>query len=246
MSLDLADYETKARDAVMAFWGNREKARQKQIEAGVSDQGERAGVTAGKNMDGFVALVCDLVEANGLHNTCIHRQRAVVTLPGFFRPTKLWDLLVINQGRLIAAIELKSQVGPSFGNNFNNRTEEAIGTAHDLWTAYREGAFGKNPKPFVAWLMMVEDAPESRKPVRDSSPHFPVFKEFQGASYLTRYDILCQRLVQEQLYSSASVLASPRAGVTTGDFSNMSDLTSLKTFVTSFAGHIAAEAARAS
>lgn len=246
MSLDLADYETKARDAVMAFWGNREKARQKQIEAGVSDQGERAGVTAGKNMDGFVALVCDLVEANGLHNTCIHRQRAVVTLPGFFRPTKLWDLLVIHQGRLIAAIELKSQVGPSFGNNFNNRTEEAIGTAHDLWTAYREGAFGKNPKPFVAWLMMVEDAPESRKPVRDSSPHFPVFKEFQGASYLTRYDILCQRLVQEQLYSSASVLASPRAGVTTGDFSNMSDLTSLKTFVTSFAGHIAAEAARAS
>jgi len=26
MALDLADYETKARDAVMAFWGNREKA----------------------------------------------------------------------------------------------------------------------------------------------------------------------------------------------------------------------------
>lgn len=246
MSLDLADYETKARDAVMAFWGNREKARQKQIEAGVSDQGERAGVTAGKNMDGFAALVCDLVEANGLRSTCIQRQRAVVTLPGFFRPTKLWDLLVINEGRLIAAIELKSQVGPSFGNNFNNRTEEAIGTAHDLWTAYREGAFGKNPKPFVAWLMMVEDATESRNPVRDSSPHFPVFKEFQGASYLTRYDILCQRLVQEQLYSSASVLVSPRAGVTTGDFSNMSELTSLKTFVTSFAGHIAAEAARGS
>lgn len=244
MSLDLADYETKARDAVMAFWGNREKARQKQVEAGVSDQGERAGVTAGKNMDGFIALVCDLVEANGLQNSCVHRQRAVVTLPGFFRPTKLWDLLVINEGRLVAAIELKSQVGPSFGNNFNNRTEEAIGTAHDLWTAYREGAFGKHPKPFVAWLMMVEDAPESRRPVRDVSPHFPVFKEFQGASYLSRYDILCQRLVQEQLYSSASVLASPREGVTTGAFADMSPLTSLKTFVTSFAGHIAAEAAR--
>lgn len=29
----------------MAFWGNREKARQKQIEAGKADQGERAGVT---------------------------------------------------------------------------------------------------------------------------------------------------------------------------------------------------------
>ncbi len=132
----------------------------------------------------------------------------MLTLPGYFRPTKLWDLLVIYKGELIAAIELKSQVGPSFGNNFNNRTEESIGTAHDLWTAFREEAFGKQPRPFVGWLMMVEDAPESRRPVRDSSPHFPVFEEFKGASYLTRYDLLCQRLVQEQLYTTAAVIAA--------------------------------------
>lgn len=244
MALDLVDYENQTREAIMAFWGNREKARQKQIEAGVTDQGERAGVTGGKNMDGFIALVIDLVHANGLGHAQIHRNKAALTLPGYFRPTKLWDLLVINEGRLIAAVELKSQVGPSFGNNFNNRTEEAIGTAHDLWTAYREGAFGKNPRPFVGWLMLVEDAPSSRSPVRDRSPHYPVFPEFQGASYLKRYDVLCQRLVQEQLYTTASILASPRTAATTGDFENLSDLTSLKTFVTSFAGHIAAEAAR--
>lgn len=246
MGIDLVDYERKAREATMAFWGNREKARQKQIEAGKADQGERAGVTAGKNMDGFIALVIDLIEANGLAHAQIHQQRAVLTLPGYFRPTKLWDLLVINEGRLVAAVELKSQVGPSFGNNFNNRTEEAIGTAHDLWTAYREGAFGKHPRPFVGWMMMVEDAPESRRPVTDRSPHFPVFNEFQGASYLKRYDVLCQRLVQEQLYTTASVLASPRTAATTGEFNELSELTSLKTFVTSFAGHIAAEAARGS
>ena len=244
MALDLVDYEHQTREAIMAFWGNREKARQKQIEAGVTDQGERAGVTGGKNMDGFITLVIDLVHANGLGHAQIHRNKAALTLPGYFRPTKLWDLLVINEGRLIAAVELKSQVGPSFGNNFNNRTEEAIGTAHDLWTAYREGAFGKNPRPFVGWLMLVEDAPSSRSPVRDRSPHYPVFPEFQGASYLKRYDVLCQRLVQEQLYTTASILASPRTAATTGDFENLSDLTSLKTFVTSFAGHIAAEAAR--
>jgi len=244
MPLDLADYERQAREAVMAFWGNREKARQKQIEAGNFDQGERAGVTAGKNMDGFIALVIDLVHANGLGHARILQQRAVVTLPGYFRPTKLWDLLVILEGRLIAAIELKSQIGPSFGNNFNNRTEEAIGTAHDLSVAYREGAFGKQPRPFVGWLMMVEDAPESRRPVNDRSPHFPVFPEFQGASYLKRYDVLCQRLVQEQLYTAASIIASPRSSSVTGRYEDMSDLTSLKTFVTSFAGHIAAEAAR--
>lgn len=244
MSLNLAEYERQARDAVMAFWGNREKAKQKQIEAGRVDAGERAGVTAGKNMDGFIALIIDLVKSNGLAHADIHQNRAVLTLPGYFRPTKLWDLLVINEGRLIAAIEMKSQVGPSFGNNFNNRTEEAIGTAHDFWTAYREGAFGKQPKPFVGWMMLVEDEPASRTPVRDLSPHFPVFKEFQGASYLSRYDILCQRLVQEQLYTTAAVLASPRSAVATGLFETLSEMTSLKTFVTTLAGHIAAEAAR--
>ena len=195
-------------------------------------------------MDGFIALVIDLVKANGLAHASIHMTRAVLTLPGYFRRTKLWDLLVIDRCALIAAIEMKSQVGPSFGNNFNNRTEEAIGTAHDLWTAYRENDFGEQPRPFVGWMMLVEDSPDSRSAVRESSPHFPVFPEFQGASYLKRYDILCQRLVKEQLYTTASVITSPRTAVNTGDYTELSTMTSLKTFVTAFAGHIAAEAAR--
>jgi hypothetical protein len=57
MALNLVDYERKAGEAVQAFWGNRAAARQKQVEAGKADQGERAGVTGGKNMDGFIALV---------------------------------------------------------------------------------------------------------------------------------------------------------------------------------------------
>ena len=244
MPLDLVDYERQAQEAVKAFWGNREAARQKQIESGKADQGERAGVTSGKNMDGFVALVLDIVRANGLAHAQIHQKRAVLTLPGYFRPTKLWDLLVIYKGELIAAVELKSQVGPSFGNNFNNRTEEAIGTAHDLWAAYREGAFGKQQRPFVGWLMMVEDAPRSRRPVSDSSPHFPVFEEFRGASYLKRYDLLCQRLVQEQLYTTAALITSERGAATTGEFAGLSAMTDLKTFVATLAGHVAAEAAR--
>lgn len=244
MALDLVNYEQKAREAVKAFWGNREAARQKQIESGKADQGERAGVTAGNNMDGFLALVLDIIKANGLAHAEIYQSRAMLTLPGYFRPTKLWDLLVIYKGELIAAIELKSQVGPSFGNNFNNRTEEAIGTAHDLWTAYREEAFGKQPRPFVGWLMMVEDAPGSRSAINDKSPHFPIFDEFKGASYLKRYDLLCQKLVQEQLYTTAALIISPRGTGTTGEFSEMSSMTSLKTFVSALAGHIAAEAAR--
>ena len=244
MPLDLADYERKAKEAVKAFWGNRAAAAAKQKELGREDQGERAGVTSGKNMDGFIALIQDVIRANGLTDAHMMMGRRVLCLPGFFRPTKLWDLLIINEKRLVAALELKSQVGPSFGNNFNNRTEEAIGTAVDLWTAFREGAFGEAPRPFVGWLMLVEDAPGSRTPVRDSSPHFPLFREFQGASYLDRYNVLCRKLAQERLYSAATVMASPRSAAKTGEYADLSDLTSLKTFITSFAGHIAAEAAR--
>lgn len=244
MALDLCDFDNKAKEAIKSFWKTRDDAKEKQKTAGKADQGERAGVTGGKNLDGFSNLVIDLVKANGLPNAQIHQKRAVLTLPGYFRPTKLWDLLVIDNSRLVAAIEFKSHVGPSFGNNFNNRAEEAIGTSHDLWTAYREGAFGKQERPFVGWLMVVEDAPESRSPVRDSSPHFPVFPEFSGASYLQRYDILCQKLAKEQLYTSASVITTPRSSVHDGAYSDLSQMTGLRSFVATLAGHIAAEAAR--
>ena len=65
MALNLANYEKQARGAVKAFWGNRAAAKQKQIESGKADQGERAGVTSGKNMDGFADLIVDLVRKNG-------------------------------------------------------------------------------------------------------------------------------------------------------------------------------------
>jgi hypothetical protein len=61
MALDLVDYERKACEAVKAFWGNRDAARTKQIESGKADQGERAGVTSGNNMNEFITLVVDIV-----------------------------------------------------------------------------------------------------------------------------------------------------------------------------------------
>lgn len=243
MPLDISQWDDYAADATHLFWNAREQARQRQVESGVVDQGERAGVTAGKNMDGFVRMIARLVEMNGLDGAKVYTSKSLVTLPGYFRATKDWDLLVLHGGRLIAAIELKSQVGPSFGNNFNNRAEEAIGTAHDLWTAFREGAFGDQPRPFVGWLVLVEDAPASRRPgQREASRHFAAFPEFKKASYLERYNILCQRLVKEQLYTEAALITSTREDGVKGRFGSMSDETSLKRFVAAFSGHIAAAA----
>lgn len=97
-------------------------------------------------MDSFVKLFCDLLILNRVPEKSIFTDFSL-ELPGFYRPNKKWDLLVVDRGRLIIAIEFKSQIGPSFGNNFNNRTEEAIGSALDLWTAYREGVFGSYKAP---------------------------------------------------------------------------------------------------
>ncbi|MCX6880264.1 MAG: PaeR7I family type II restriction endonuclease [Verrucomicrobia bacterium] len=244
MGLYLANSETKTKAAVKAFWKGRSAAHSKQVASGKADQGERSAVTGGKNMDGFISLVADLVKGNGLKTAEIYLQRKVLTLPGYFRPTKLWDMLVVYRGLLISALEFKSQVGPSFGNNFNNRAEEAIGTAADFWTAYREGAFGEIARPFLGWIMLVEDAPGSRSPVRDSSPHFPVFPDFRDASYVERYHILCKRLMQEQFHTAAACLASPRTASKDGRYSSEGDIAGLGNFVATFAGHIAAAAAR--
>lgn len=242
MPLDLADYEAKARGAVRKFWSGRKKAAKKQLAGGKTDQGERSAVTAGNNMNGFIDLVVDIVHANGLVDADIMLQRRLLTLPGFFRPTKLWDLLVMNKGRLVAAIEFKSQVGPSFGNNANNRCEEALGTALDLKTAFREGAFGGSRKPFVGYLVLLEDAPASRKPVTDMSPNFPLFPEFRGASYADRYNILCKKLMTEELYTAAAVILSPRSAVKSGVYSEMCAVTALEAFLTTLGGHITMEA----
>jgi hypothetical protein len=86
MSLNLAEYKKKAHQAVKEFWGNREEAKARQIASGRADQGERSGVTSGKNMDGFLSLIIDIIRLNGLDSAQIHINRAMLTLPGFFRP----------------------------------------------------------------------------------------------------------------------------------------------------------------
>jgi hypothetical protein len=122
-------------------------------------------------------------------------------------------LLVIVEGNLVAAIEFKSQIGPSFGNNFNNRTEEAIGSAADLWAAYREGAFKPSARPWLGYLMMLEDCSASTKSVRSCEPFFRVFPEFVESSYKKRYEILLTKLVRERLYDAACLmLSNPQTG----------------------------------
>ena len=115
-----------------------------------------------------------------------------------------------DQGSRGAVTGGKQMDGFSKTINFNNRIEEALGTAMDLWTAYREGAFHTSPAPWLGYLLLLEDCPESRRPVSVREPHFPVFAEFIGASYAKRYELFCRKLVRERQYNSACFITADR------------------------------------
>lgn len=210
MTMTIGNIESRLQEAIKFYWQKREQQRSKQTLGQRPDQGARSAVTGGAQMSKFIQLLTDLMVEAGARPEEIHHNKAL-ELPGFFRPTKEWDLLMVREKQLVVAIEAKSQVGPSFGNNFNNRTEEAMGSAIDLWTAFREGAFNSTVRPWLGYLFLLEDCPRSVRPVKTREPHFPVFAEFKNASYAKRYELFCRKLIRERHYSSAAFLMSPRA-----------------------------------
>jgi len=225
-------WEERLRTAVKHFWGTRgDQARRQGTKSGSRDAGNRTAVTGGKQMDGFLELVRDFLADCGIDQPGIFCNRAV-ELPGWFRAGKKWDLLVVVKGQLIAAMEFKSQVG-SFGNNFNNRTEESLGSATDIWTAYREGAFALSQRPWLGYVMVLEEVEQSLSTVAVKEPHFPVFPEFRGASYAKRYEILMTKLVRERLYDSAALLLSSRGSAEGGNYREPSAELSFENLLTS-------------
>ncbi len=242
MTFNSLAIDSKVRSAVKQFWLTRaSQARKQGGSTGARDAGARVAVTGGAQMDGFVNLITEALSDAGVSESSVFRNKKL-ELPGWYRAEKRWDLLVVADGKLAAGIELKSQVG-SFGNNFNNRTEEAIGSATDLWAAYREGAFEPSPRPWLGYLMLLEEAPKALSAVKVKQPHFKVFPEFNGASYAQRYEVLLTKLVRDRLYDSASLLLSSQSGVETGEYRETSRELSFHRLLRSLISHSVAIAA---
>lgn len=214
----MSGLESRLAQAVRHFWSTRDKQAEAQgVKTGRKDSGFRTAVTGGKQLDGLIDLVCELLVEAGIKRPTIHCKRQV-EVPGWFRATKKWDLLLVSKGQLLASIECKSIVG-SFGKNLNNRTEEALGNATDLLAAYREGAFRPSLRPWLGYLILIQDHPDSTSPVAIKEPHFKVFEEFRNSSYIERSRILLTKLLREQLYDGACLLSSPReAGTKRGEY----------------------------
>ena len=232
-------YKKKVCEAVTHYWITLLKQAAKQT-SGEADRGQRSAVTGGKQMDGFCTLIHWALVKNGLKDAEVHiAGKKNLTIPCFFRPTKQWDILVVHDDHLVAAIEFKSQRGPSFGNNFNNRTEEALGTAEDFWTAYREGAFGiDKPRPWTGWLMFLEDCEKSHVDVNLTEKYFQVLPEFKKTSYAQRYEILARKLMHEKKYDHAAFLMASKDGGSRGEYSEPAQDLTIHNFLASLAGHV--------
>lgn len=179
----------------------------------------------------------------GLKRSEVFAGRAISEIPGYYRPTKNWDVVAVaTTGKdargLVACIEIKSLGGPSFGNNFNNRVEEALGNSADVWKAYEREVLPLFPRPFLGYIMLLEDAQESTSAVKVSEPHFKVDEVFTESSYAQRMRVLCERMIRERVYDAASLVMASRVKGENGKFSEPVELLTLERFAHALCAHV--------
>ena len=115
-----------------------------------------------------------------------------------------------------------------------------MGSALDLWTAFREGAFKSAVRPWLGYLFLLEDCPASKTPVAVKEPHFKVFPEFRNSSYGKRYELFCERLVLERQYDAAAFMMSNNLQGSKGVYSEPAEGLRLQQFANSLVAHVAA------
>ncbi|MDQ3577864.1 MAG: PaeR7I family type II restriction endonuclease, partial [Actinomycetota bacterium] len=173
--------------------------------------GTAGSVRGGKHFDTITALLAKFFLDAGYPADDIRvTKKQRLELPGYFRPQKQWDLVVAHQDTLVAAFELKALGGPSFGNNYNNRVEEALGSAVDLRRAALADLY-PGEKPWLGYFFILEDGIASRSPVRLEKGAFPVEDVWVGSSYQKRFAIFGERLMAENIYDSLCYITSSAA-----------------------------------
>jgi len=201
------DYEEAFAAAIGNFWAIKNSQQAAADRAGRSDGGTSGSVRAGKHMSPFEALIRQVVEDAGIEPDPAPSDK--MYLPGFYRETKSWDVVLQYKGHALAIVEAKSQ-GSSLANNFNNRVEEAIGQAADVWKSHERGLLISGLRPWVGYLMIVEETKKTTDPksllARKAVPRgMKVDPEFDGMSYAERYATAFKRLYQERMLDATCV-----------------------------------------
>ncbi|MFL4905209.1 PaeR7I family type II restriction endonuclease [Streptomyces sp. MMS24-I2-30] len=207
MTVSRQDFE----DAIAAYWGAKELQREQSAIKAAVGTGTAGSVRGGKHFDPIALLLSKFFLDAGYPPESIRVAKSQgLELPGYYRPQKQWDLVVVHGNTLVAAFELKALGGPSFGNNYNNRVEEALGSAIDL----RQAALAElypGEKPWLGYFFIMQDEEKSRRPVKPAKGALPVDSIWQGMSYQERFGVFCQRLMSERLYDAACYITSSAA-----------------------------------
>jgi hypothetical protein len=114
--------------------------------------------------------------------------------------------VVVHKGVLVAAVELKA-LGGSYGNNYNNRVEEALGSSIDLSRANQEGLVGPE-KPWTGYFFLMNDEAASRRPLKPQGGPFPVEEFWRGLSYQERFELTASRLADQSFYDAVCYVIS--------------------------------------
>ena len=209
MANTLPDYGDRVRVAVASYWDVRVSQAQRSREAGVVNTGLRAEVTGGRHLDALELLLIEVLVDAGVPARMMDVKRRPI--PGYFRRDKSWDIVVTIEGRVLAIIELKSIVGNNPGQNFNNRTDEALGQAMDVWTAVERGIIDSPLRPWLGYFMLIEDNEAWNRVSAPRASVWPADPAFDRTSAADRTAIFFDRMVRERLLDAACVVMADRS-----------------------------------
>jgi hypothetical protein len=183
-------------EAIRVWIIEKEEQARRSRDGGNAQAGTRSQVTGGKHLRGVNQLIVDEIAATGATGLDLRVDRRA-SLAGWYRSSKAWDLLVLQHGTPILAVEYKSMSG-SVGNNLNNRADEVFGIAEDARQAELHGILPPNLRR--AYIYLLEVTPATQVPVRTLKPRGKPDPVFEGASYLDRIAIMCERVRDSGLY----------------------------------------------
>lgn len=179
-------------DAVQRFWSGR-----------------IGGTQAATHDKAFLGLIArDLTDLGWDPHIAEGVSDQLARVGGYFRASKSWDIICRgSQGELRVCVEFKSQVD-SYGNNENNRYEEALGSGLDVRARY-------GPHVALGFVFVLCEEPASTRPTR--LVHDEILPEFKETSHIDRRAIFARRLTEFRLnempfYDAAAVLFVARDG----------------------------------
>ncbi len=222
MGTVLTDDEARARQAVAQYW--------KVLDPPTS------------RLEGFHTLVRHVLADNGPPEARVHTQHGL-ELPGFFMPTRPWDIVVMHEERLVAALGIRSRAARSVENEFVTLGEEALCTGKEMDALCRRQAFGPGLRPWFGWLVLLEDSPALWRTAEGAPTLLQSLPEHRHSSHAERYELLLRKLERDRLFDTCALLLCPEERKQAGDYHEPARDLSIKRFLGHLASHAGAFAA---